>query len=582
MTKFNAVKRLLWLTMSFIASTSLAFAATNHNATLGSFGKTTVSSSEITSLISSLNQPTQNILTHNKPALENLVRKELVRKHILSIATKKRLKSQKDVSIMANAAYNSTLFLAYLNSRSTPPSNYPSTDDIQSAYKNNLSKFIVPARVHLAQIFKVVDSKHTLTQQRKKIDLLYKHITTGKITFSAAEKKASDQHQNAKNGGDLGWLSVNYLPPEFINALKTMSLKQPLNIVTNKDGVHLIKLIDQQPQTFKPLADVKNIPVASLRQSRQQELQQDYLNAQLKRNPITFQRIKVLEKYLNNKDKRISRSKRRLTIAKMGRTHLTLGEIMDATYLFKNVPNTLQLFADDAWIKERLIKPLLLQKNTLNSRKARTWTKRKDNQVIAQRARDDVYIQAVLNKLFTLPKGFPSAKQVTAAYNQNKQKFHYAESVHLAQIFIAHAKDVKQDEKIGKGVQDLYKLLLAKPEKFEELAKRYSQDVSSKNNGGDKGWVSLSTLQPVFLKSIKKMHKNSMSSIIETKDGWHILKYIDYRPAGFLTLKEVSPTLTQSLRKVKLQAVQNKGIQQMLADKKIKLQLTKINALIMH
>jgi len=65
---------------------------------------------------------------------------------------------------------------------------------------------------------------------------------------------------------------------------------------------------------------------------------------------------------------------------------------------------------------------------------------------------------------------------------------------------------------------------VASPDKFEELAKTYSDDVVTKAQGGSLGGVAAGQLPPQFLDGLAVMKPGEVSRIIETPFGYHILK----------------------------------------------------------
>ncbi len=69
---------------------------------------------------------------------------------------------------------------------------------------------------------------------------------------------------------------------------------------------------------------------------------------------------------------------------------------------------------------------------------------------------------------------------------------------------------------------------------FAELAKKYSQDSGSAEEGGDLGWVALGEMvkpfeQTLFDMSLPANNKASISGIVETQFGYHLIKLDDVR-----------------------------------------------------
>jgi peptidyl-prolyl cis-trans isomerase D len=69
---------------------------------------------------------------------------------------------------------------------------------------------------------------------------------------------------------------------------------------------------------------------------------------------------------------------------------------------------------------------------------------------------------------------------------------------------------------------------------FAELAKKYSQDTGSAENGGDLGWVALGEMvkpfeQALFAMKLSDDGKASISEVVETQFGYHLIKLDDIR-----------------------------------------------------
>ncbi len=64
---------------------------------------------------------------------------------------------------------------------------------------------------------------------------------------------------------------------------------------------------------------------------------------------------------------------------------------------------------------------------------------------------------------------------------------------------------------------------------FEELVKLYSDDVVSKQSGGDVGWQNRVTIVPALYEALVTMKTGELKGLIETPFGFHVLKMLGKR-----------------------------------------------------
>jgi peptidyl-prolyl cis-trans isomerase C/peptidyl-prolyl cis-trans isomerase D len=79
--------------------------------------------------------------------------------------------------------------------------------------------------------------------------------------------------------------------------------------------------------------------------------------------------------------------------------------------------------------------------------------------------------------------------------------------------------------------QKILKEVRSSKKSFAELVALYSDDQSTKRNGGDIGWQSRLTIVPQYYDAAFKLKTGQIvSSPVETKFGYHIIKLVDRNP----------------------------------------------------
>jgi len=99
---------------------------------------------------------------------------------------------------------------------------------------------------------------------------------------------------------------------------------------------------------------------------------------------------------------------------------------------------------------------------------------------------------------------------------------------------------------------------LKKGGKFEDLAKKYSEDKQTKDKGGDLGWLAQGQTVPAFEKAAFSTLKGGISDVVKTEYGFHIIKVLDKEAARTLPLDEVKAQLLVNAKANKGEADANK------------------------
>ena len=129
------------------------------------------------------------------------------------------------------------------------------------------------------------------------------------------------------------------------------------------------------------------------------------------------------------------------------------------------------------------------------------------------------------------------------AYQQNLEQFKTPEEVDVRHILVdseAQAKDIKKQLESGAD--------------FAALAKKYSTDPGSKDNGGLYKNVQHGKMVKEFDEAAFSLPVGKISDPVKTNFGYHILKVDAHRQAGQRSLAEVKPELESQIRAQKEQA----------------------------
>jgi peptidyl-prolyl cis-trans isomerase C len=85
---------------------------------------------------------------------------------------------------------------------------------------------------------------------------------------------------------------------------------------------------------------------------------------------------------------------------------------------------------------------------------------------------------------------------------------------------------------------------------FAALAKQHSQDPGSAQNGGDLGFFQPGQMVGPFNDVAFKLAPGSVSELVETQFGFHIIKVAEKQTARTVPLEEIRPQLEQYLERM--------------------------------
>lgn len=121
-------------------------------------------------------------------------------------------------------------------------------------------------------------------------------------------------------------------------------------------------------------------------------------------------------------------------------------------------------------------------------------------------------------------------------FDENKASFNTPEEVKASHILVKTKDEAEGILKQLKGGAD-----------FATLAKEKSIDPGSKDNGGDLGFFAKGVMEAPFEEAAFKLQKGEMSGIVQSSNGYHIIKVTDRKAAHTATLDEKKADIKETL-----------------------------------
>ena len=142
----------------------------------------------------------------------------------------------------------------------------------------------------------------------------------------------------------------------------------------------------------------------------------------------------------------------------------------------------------------------------------------------------DRFKQVLYNALLEKQIG-KRVEDIKITENELRESYKKNPELRLAQILFEVKKDATAEEReiVHKRAQEIFEEVRKSKRPFEELVRLYTDDIQTKENGGDIGFQSRVTLVPLLYDTAVNMKVGDVKGLIETRYGYHIVKLLDRR-----------------------------------------------------
>ncbi len=198
----------------------------------------------------------------------------------------------------------------------------------------------------------------------------------------------------------------------------------------------------------------------------------------------------------------------------------------------------------------------------------------KQNDISEERLKSDISNEVKMEKLIKqLGNKTISESDAKKFYNQNKAQFTAPERVLASHIlFSTNPDDIRRkitdadkeaklsqadiEKKVQEELKNREKLAneirskaVSNPKNFASLAKQYSDDEVSAKNGGDLGYITKDSVVSEFGQAAFKQKVNTISPVVKSQFGYHIILVKDKAPEQTQSFKDVKADIITFLER---------------------------------
>lgn len=200
----------------------------------------------------------------------------------------------------------------------------------------------------------------------------------------------------------------------------------------------------------------------------------------------------------------------------------------------KNLPPQLQPMAQSQDGRKELLDSMIIREIVYQDAQVQGIEKSPEYAERMEEVKKKLLVELALKKKLDAEIKL-SDDELKKVYEQYKEKFKSDEQIRASHILV-------KDEKTAQEVEAQVK----KGKDFADLAKKYSTD-STAEKGGDLGWFDKGKMVPEFDKAAFALKDGETSGIVKSNFGYHIIKVVGHRPAGYVPFDEVKDQIKAAI-----------------------------------
>ena len=158
---------------------------------------------------------------------------------------------------------------------------------------------------------------------------------------------------------------------------------------------------------------------------------------------------------------------------------------------------------------------------------------------------DQVLYNAVIEKAIG-----QKVESIKISDSELKEFYKNNPELRLAHVYIEVKPTAKPEEKKAAQARakEVYEEIVKSKRPFEDFVKLYSDDYTTKDFGGDMGFVSRVTLHPALYANAQKLKIGEVKGPIEGAFGFHIIKLLDRRSFDLADKRQIRAAIFDEKR----------------------------------
>ena len=369
------------------------------------------------------------------------------------------------------------------------------------------------------------------------INELKERIAKGEDFGKLAEEYSDDPGSKKKNG-DLGYFARRQMVQPFDEAVFNLKVGEVSDVVKTRFGYHLIKLLDAKPY---PSYDKEKKQISAMyekarkkrdKQRLIEKIEQE-MNFALYEDALKNILVEDTSKTRLNKsywESELQKKVKDIPLMEINKTKYTLDDII--AYNIKNDKNIGKI------INEKLVSTLLKDFKEIKLLELKAEKELKNNpefNSLMEEYKNGIYIFKLQEEEIWNKIDMDSTK-IRELFEQTKDQYIIPNQVEFMEIFS------RKDSLIHK-----YYDLVKNGNDFKEIAKKHSEKIKNKRDGGNEGLINADKNEAA--KHAFALEKEGdISNIFKNGTGWSIVKLIKKVEGRNKTFEEARAEVTSKFQ----------------------------------
>jgi len=458
---------------------------------LAKIGERKITEKDLDTLLQEMSPRKRNIEAYKKRALKGLIDTIVFSREARSAGMENSPDIKKELKKITDETLARAFVVRYIDDEAEP------TEEILlKNYNENRENFVVPESVTI---------QHLLVKKKDTAERLLDSLKNGQSWKKLAQKKSICKCW--KKEGLHKPLYKGKMDPEFEKLVFNLE-EGKLNdkIFKTKKGFQIIKLINK---------------------SEKREISFEEARKRIRYRLFSRKKMEVVNRYYKEASVTIFNPARKGVLAKIGKETITE---KDFAHILSKVSKKGRKKTLKKWVK------YLIEVKVFSNEAKKAGLEKDPVISTSLKRKIDNSLASAFRKKYLIENVKTSDKAIEDYYQTHTEEFFIPLTLRVKYILVKDEGDAKNIlKKLKSGTA------------FGLLAMKKSIHPSS-SKAGEIGWFKKGEKQPYFEKAVLGLKKNEISDIIETDDGYEIIKLIDRKGGIKKPFKEVKEEAKSRLK----------------------------------